>query len=1599
MLERQTARFHKLCEKLTSKEIAMKNKQMSVKSFFYLIVALCFVDSFVDIAGAQAPQNLLKNGEFTALENGVPSGWSFYGKKEAGALSIENNALRLEDNSSEGEIGITQTVPAESGKMYGVRAVIRELAPGSTQGAFLQLRFLPSQKFEQIGLVQESADEWQDGAWSSFVVSGVAPAGTTSAQVYLYSHAQPTPKMLVQKVELAENLKSKNAFAPPIPPQYSRLKPLHSETAVIRRNQAMAKIAIAADNPNYRAAAQKLQQQIKAQSGVEIPIIPDSQIKIPLEENAILLGNRSTNAAIGTLYDRFFALTDLKYPGAGGHELRSVHNPFGNGFNAIIAGGSDDAGVAAAVGVLLEKLRVAKKDNGDLSLGFLLDIKLGDGVALPKELKDFQTWEDSKGYGNAGYFGWNSISKRLAMYAMTGDESQAREALRLAFPDAETKKEIARVDGELIENKDDPLAGTYHYNSTHMILFWDLVEESPVFSDAERLKVINAFSRQLEHRVENDGNIYGLRGPAQSIGSRHGLYGALSLFALSRYFHRDDPDSPVWNQAFRASNFYFAPLAQPRPWVFGENDNLFWYSTGLAPILTYMTLSGDYRGLQSGAIAELLRGQELLFNGRSDDRQLQYAALDYLHKAANLTRDGRWIFYRDRTGLDTDIFRLGQSFWPDETLKAAAPTDLLNRWIIGELPPAYAAGRDTGFPKEQSFTNASFRTATDGGGDFLLLDGLNGSGRNPYHTFAILELRMDGKIVLQGYNNQVQTKADGRVEPIVALDAAHLQHEVLGQTATFSAAVPRAPFCDWTRTIAQRIGNYALVVDDLKFQTDSENFQAQFLWQKLGSGWSEFQGGARLAQNNAGANWKINAPAIRALDAKLSHAPIPGNAVAELPALSIVVLRADQTGQWLDMPFEVRENWRGKLWARLLDYNDRGIVKFSLDGKELNVLHDSYAPGVQPAEVDLGERELEAGTHVLRVEVAGKNAQSRNSYIGLFGVALETFGAPINALNTAPQVVSADALTAQIKGSIATQIWEGKSTTGQIKKFFSLVGQGSVGQALAAQRLSETAAMLRTPLPALAVAGEFQNSSGDLIVLENNHAFGKSARRAGAGSTLLSASAPIDFDWDFESGQLHVACAQATDVALAVEPSAKLMLAGKPLGSTPDAGGVKLSLPVGRHVLTNARLTSKSLEKLKTELAQWPIEAPNATREHQAGSTPATAKLQTVFNAKASGAISATAIAQDAGKTRLFAASGKTITEFDGAGKTVRTMQTDGAIRVLHWWPQHQLLVAGCIDEKVIAFDSNGNRRWEFVSVMAPEVFRAGKQYWFKSAPGHGGIHGLDSGAFLNDQTQLFVGSACTLEILDENGKLLKRLPQFWGTVALFEIVPAANGGRNLLAARSITEYPNLAVINNKTLDPSLRSFRDVPPGVTPVNGWTDQARFHIFHLDVDGDGEKEIVSEITGAWNRVTVWSESGAPKYNVQFGPGENVYGGGMNQIGIAPIRDIDVADIDGDERPEILVALESKLIVALNGRCEVLWSRKLDEVPTALKIANGRIYVGCENGEVLALGEKGKTLAREKLGARVNDLKTLPPVGNGSTPIVAIAGDGSLHALVTS
>jgi hypothetical protein len=1254
------------------------------------------------------------------------------------------------------------------------------------------------------------------------------------------------------------------------------VKNLYHTTELVRNGQPNSVIVIGADG-RYQHDAEIVQLALEDQSGVTVPIVvaDDVNASVPLHRNVILLGNRSTNQLASKLYDQFYTLTDLKYPGHGGYEVRTLHNPFGNGINVVLIGGSDDTGVNAAAKQFAARIAEIECKDGFLTIGHLMDIKLGEGRILPEELKDFKIWEASNpdGYGEAGYFGWNSISKRLAMYYMTGDEFHAREAMRLSFPDAKAKQEIADLDAELIEHKDDPLAGPYHYAATHMILMWDLVEESPVFTDEERLNVTNGFSRQLKFRESADeGNIYALTAPSPTGSGRHSLFSALSLYCLGRYFAKDYPDA-VWRQSIKGAQNFFAPLRNGKPWLTGSSDNIFWYITTVSPALSYVLLSGDRSTISPENLKEILRTVEVIHNGSKTDANFRFGSLDTYNKAAYLTGDGRWITYRNRLQPDTNVFRLGQSFWPDESLQPAEATDLHYVWSITYLPPVKYATRKTGFPPEQSFANGSFRTTTGDDGDFILLDGMNGGGRNPYHTFAVQDLRINGQTILQGYLNQVMTKADGMVEPTVALDGALRFSGVTGQTAAVVGEVPNAAYSNWKRTLAQRTGRYALFIDELSFRTDNKNFEIQFLWQR----------------RNA-------------------------------------------------------EPW------------------------------------------------VASGNSLLLTQLKAKQPTAQIAY--------------------------SDSLDTVIKANVAELYWRGAVKKDTHRTFFSVLGPigDTPDSAMECVRIADNAATLRLPQAGLAVAGQYHNSSGDLVILATDHIFGVKLVRAGVDSEMVNANVPVELDWDFQNGVLIVVNSQPARLRLALSPSAKLKDNGKEFQAAIDGGWTLLTLEPGRHTITGAEPAFEQKNALGQQLADLHTKSRDAAstlsitqsvRNQEAKSQSVVKPLKERFATSMEDDVEAYAAADTKGGKRYHTANNKTIYAFDADGKPLGTMQADGTVIGLHWWPEHELLIAGCIDDNVIAFDAAGNRKWTFVSLMDADVFRSAKQYWFKTAAGHEGIHGLDSGVFINGKSQLFVGSACTLEIIDENGELIKRLPQYWGALHRFKIMPKSDGSLDLLTARRMTDLPNLGIVNNRRIatdyngngiakyayaSPEDYKFQGVPEGFTPVIGWMDQTRFHIFHLDIDGDGKKEVVGEITGAWNRVSVWDEDGKPKYTAYFGPGENVFAPGNFRFPKPPIRDIDIADVNGDGKLEIVLALSNGLAVALDGQCRRLWSARLGLTPTALKIVGDKIVIAGDKGAIQVLDGLGNIVQSGQTEGLVRvldiiDDKTFLAAGTGGLKAFAL------------
>ena len=1525
---------------------------------------------------------------------GVPMGWELYGRcDEKRKLRIATpefgttSALLIEDADPAEEVGVVQTVSVRGGVAYEVSLDVGAVKSLDSVGAHVQLRFHPSGTYAQTSFGYE-----EPGRYSRLSAKGMAPDDTTRISIYLYTHREPTPHVYLDNVKLTGGVPPPPAPPPPPPdmtaPTYTELKALYLDTAIVAEGKPEAVIVKPASGL-YDSAAARIHDAIRELTGVSVRIVADdaAEAGVPSSSSLILLGNRSTHRTINTLYDLYYTLLGLRYPGPGGHVVRTLHDPFANGRNVVLVGGSDAAGVNAAADVLCRELGSSAGGKGALTLGPTMRIRLGNGIVVPTDVREFEIWEASAGYRSVGYFGWNSISKRMAMYYMTGDEFHAREFLRLAFPDEQALKDIAEIDGERIEDKSVPLSGAYHYNKHMLILYWDLIEESPVFTDADRLRVTNAFAKQLEHTDYALRGAYTLTRPPSAVGSRHGQWGAISLYCLGRYFQKYYP-APIWDQCVNGAKLHFAPLHR-HAWVNGESDNLFWYSTGIAPIFTYMVLTGDREPLENGVIRTLLRGQEALLSGKPGDRQIGSASLGFLHKAAYVTGDGRWLHYRERTGVKTDIFRLGQSFWPAADLEPSPPTDLMGKWTINSVPMPLWRSRQSGLALEHSFLFGSYRSAYDGSGDFVLLDGFNGASRNPYHTFAILDLRIDGTTLLEGYHNQVLTSADGMVEPKVAMDAGLLHSDVLGQSVVAIGEVPKAAYSNWRRVLVQRVGCYALVIDDLTFRTDSGNMRVATSWGTVGGRWSAEENAIEIR----GRNGRTPPPGwheIRALASDCRSEPDKPGSIARLDGLDIVLLRATEPGWHLDMPFALKGPVTGEVYVDFLRYVDRGVARVQLDGHIVADSVDLHADGVAEHRISIGQHSLAAGQHVLRVEAIGKHPGVDRCYVALRGVAVRLQGAPVHAAPSQFGLHPADLTEASGSGVVTTQ-WDGAVREGEHRIQLNLLARGVAeepGRRLGCWRVAENAAVLALPQAGLAVIGGFEQISAGMCVFAEDHLYAHELVCAGLGADLISADEPVDVDWDFASGVLNVAAVRQTALRVHLAAGTACKLDGEPVAVSDAAAGTVCALGAGRHVFGAAfphTAASAAARQRLSELTQSARAERERLRRASADAAvgPAVSKLPTVATvALGKKQIAHLTTLTTGTETHIVAAQGQEAHLLTTVGARVRSLKADADIRNACWWPEEQLLLVGCVDEQVIAFDETGTRKWAFVSEMDPAVYRAAKTYWFKTAPGHHGVHGLRTGTFSDGKSQCFVGSACTLEIIDGAGKLVKRMPVFWGPGWQFQLMPGPDDSVNLLIARWPNGNDTLAVVNSRTLSVQ-RGFYGVPTGHTFVGGWSAQNRVALLAADMDDDGQPELVAPTNGTWNRVTVYSTTGKPLYNAQFGPGKS-------NRPRSTMRAVVVADLDGDGKQEIVVGTADGLVVALDYRCAKLWGKRVGSAPSVLKCVTPTgserpwIVVGCDDGRIEVLDGGGNLVRRARVAGRPLSAISL---GAAAQPAVAM------------
>lgn len=608
-------------------------------------------------------------------------------------------------------------------------------------------------------------------------------------------------------------------------PRITHLKNLHLDTEIVSENRAGA-IIISPTKKIYVDQAKLIQTEVKKLTGVTLPIYTDNLPKDVLRRsNVIALGNMSNNPFIERLYRQWYCLLDLKYPGEGGYVVRSLHDPYGTGRNVILLGGSDAEGAREAVQKFVKILQKAQKDNSGLKVGWLMHIKLGNGIELPKislasNEWNVSSWRDSwrktprgkkVGYKPSTYFGWNPISIAGILYYMTGEKSYLDAFKAMAMPEAGNIP-VPNRKSDAFYDPLDPLVKNYHYRAHLVDCVWDLIEESPLFSNQDRLFITN---KLLKHQYHYDPN----SDYSKPYGNRHALWQMMCIYTGSRYFAKYYPD-PIWEKRLKNIRKAFASFLTNQTW--GERDTLYWVSTSIEPVFDFYMLDGFERFVSSGAARHMMKALEILMTGEEIDDYNKFLSINLLHKAGYMLQDGRY-YWMAKQLFDFRKFRIGQSYWPNEDIDIAPATDWTERIMVYPLSERDRKQAGSPTPLKESFQILCYRSGLSARDDYFLLDGFTGLGRNPYQLNSIYYLRMfNGKKVLRGYENDIDIWRNGMVDLDIPRCAALKEHFAAADTCYIASEVPYMSGASWKRHLLYLAGNSFIVLDQLKILKEGD---------------------------------------------------------------------------------------------------------------------------------------------------------------------------------------------------------------------------------------------------------------------------------------------------------------------------------------------------------------------------------------------------------------------------------------------------------------------------------------------------------------------------------------------------------------------------------------------------------------------------------------------------------------------------------------------------------------------------------------------------------------------------------------------------------
>ena len=502
-------------------------------------------------------------------------------------------------------------------------------------------------------------------------------------------------------------------------------------TTILAEDGGPKCVIVVPDQPRFHELAERIQTKVQECSGVSLPITADTECLDVLDRNsAIVIGCLPNNRLIEKVYLDWFTLCDRWYPGPGGWLIRTIHNPYGTGKNVILLGASQDEMLPNAVEAFCTRLKPGTSCRVDR----IWDIHLGKGMELkpdvdsPGLLHPFNDKDQGAGL--------SKLFQQGLRYWYTGDETYAKQFI----------KGIAA--------NPDQIAAAGHYAAHKHPLIWDVIEESPSFTDRQRLQVVNGLLRHLRSgeaaAASGVKSWLAAKNPKRMM-ERHGMMSAICALTGARYFQVHYP-SREFADALETVDKYFArQMTHGKGWK-DEID----LHTYLEMPLFYAVLRRNRTFRESGAMR--------LFA----DRCVQYCSnlgglesypFYVLRMAGYVLADPGYVYVADmrlraeeRLGplvvhefIDPLAFAGDRKPAPPERHVGVLATgvDSIEHWVY-----------DYRLPIEKGFDKLTLRAGFAIDDDYLLLDGVSRvDTKANYDAMSIKEFSAAGCVFLAAYTN------------------------------------------------------------------------------------------------------------------------------------------------------------------------------------------------------------------------------------------------------------------------------------------------------------------------------------------------------------------------------------------------------------------------------------------------------------------------------------------------------------------------------------------------------------------------------------------------------------------------------------------------------------------------------------------------------------------------------------------------------------------------------------------------------------------------------------------------------------------------------